>query len=132
MRNRLILAGLGILLIVAAALVFSVSRLEPPPPAASALVEDHDHAAELLPPAPVGRTLFGGNSGELRASPAAIARATPAIRDGMPVAMPSLEVFAPARFQATPESRQSEHPWESGWRSRTQGGPRSPWPQQGS
>jgi hypothetical protein len=102
MRNRLILAGLGILMIIAAALVFSLSRLDPPPPAASAVIGDHDHAAELLPPAPVGRTLFGGNSGELRASPAAIARATPLVRASTPVAIVPLEVFAPARFQATP------------------------------
>jgi hypothetical protein len=102
MRERLILAGLGILMIVAAVLVFALLRIEPLPPASSALIDDHDHVTELLPPAPVGRTLFGGNSGELRASPVAIARATPVARAGTPVAMPSLEVFAPARFQATP------------------------------
>lgn len=102
MQNRLLLAGLGILMIVAAALIFSFARLEPPPPAASTPLDDHDHAAELLPPAPVDRTLFGGNSGELRSSPAALIRATPAPRTGTPLAMPSLEVFAPARFQATP------------------------------
>jgi hypothetical protein len=102
MRERLILAGLGILMIVAAVVVFALSRIEPPPPAPSALTEDHDHAAALLPPAPVGRTLFGGNSGKLRSSPAAMARATPVVRAGTPVAIASLEVFAPARFQATP------------------------------
>jgi hypothetical protein len=102
MRNRLLLAVLGVLLIAAAALVFSFARLEPPPPAASALVDDHDHDLELLPPAPVGRTLFGGNSGKLRATPAAVARATPVSRAGTPVVTASLEVFAPARFQATP------------------------------
>lgn len=98
----MLLAGLGIVLIAAAILVFSLARIEPPPPTPSALVDSHDHDLELLPPAPVGRTLFGGNSGELRASPAALAHATPAPRSGTPVAVPSLEVFAPARFQATP------------------------------
>ncbi len=101
MRSRLLLAGLGILLIAAAALVFSLARLEPPP-AASVLRENHGHAADLLPPAPVGRTLFGGNSGELRSSPATLTRATPFPRAGSPVPAPALEVFAPARFQATP------------------------------
>lgn len=105
MRNRLLLAGLGILLIAAAAVVFLLARLDPPqPPVASALVDNHDHDLELLPPAPVGRTLFGGNSGELRSSPAALARATSVSRAGTPLALPSLEVFAPARFQATPAS----------------------------
>lgn len=103
MRDRLILAGLGVLLIVAAGLVFSLSRLEPPPPASSALVDDHDHAVELLPPAPVGRTLFGGNSGELRTSPVAATGSTPVIPAETPVAISALEVFAPARFQSTPE-----------------------------
>lgn len=102
MRDRLILAGLGILMILAAVVIFSLSRVEPPPPAPSALVDDHGHAAELLPPAPLGRTLFGGNSGKLRASPDAIARVTPVSRTGTPVVSASLEVFAPARFQATP------------------------------
>ena len=109
MRNRLLLGGFGILLIAAAAVVFSIARLDPPPPppsppSASAVVNDHDHDIELLPPAPIGRTLFGGNSGELRSSPAGLARATPLSRTGTPVAVPSLEVFAPARFQATPAS----------------------------
>ena len=102
MRERLILAGLGILLIVAAGVIFSFSRVYPPPRATDAVIDDHDHAVELLPPAPVGRTLFGGNSGELRASPVAGINATPVIRNGTPVASSSLEVFAPARFQATP------------------------------
>jgi hypothetical protein len=104
MRNRLLLAGLGILLIVAAVVVFAFARLEPAPPAASTQVDAHDHDLAQLPPAPVGRTLFGGNSGELRATPGALARATPLPRGGTPVAMPALEVFAPARFQATPAS----------------------------
>lgn len=103
MRNRLLLAGLGILLMAAAALVFSLARLEPPLPAANALVDDHDHDLELLPPAPVGRTLFGGNSGELRVSPATpTTLGTPLPHAGTPIAAASLEVFAPARFQATP------------------------------
>lgn len=110
MRNRVLLAGLGILLIAAAILIFSLARIEPPQPTPSALVDDHDHDLELLPPAPVGRTLFGGNSGELRASPAALARATPIPAVGTPVAMPSLEVFAPARFQATPASTAGASP----------------------
>jgi hypothetical protein len=101
MRERLILAGLSILMIVAAVLIFSLSRVDPPPPVSSAVLDDHDHAVELLPPAPVGRTLFGGNSGELRASPVTAPVATPVIRTGTPVANSSLEVFAPARFQAT-------------------------------
>jgi hypothetical protein len=102
MRERLILAGLSILMIVAAVLIFSLSRVDPPPPVSSAVLDDHDHAVELLPPAPVGRTLFGGNSGELRASPVAFVRATPATRAAKPVATSSLEIFAPARFQGTP------------------------------
>jgi hypothetical protein len=101
MRNRLILAGLGLLMILAALVIFSLSRIEPPPPLPSAAIEEHDHAAELLPPAPVGRTLFGGNSGALRASPGAAVRATP-LRPGTPLAGAALEVFAPARFQGTP------------------------------
>jgi hypothetical protein len=103
MRERLILGGLGVLLIVASGVVFALSRIDPPPPA-SALLDDHHHAAEVLPPAPVGRTLFGGNSGKLRASPVAGPSATtvtPVVRTGTPLAGPS-EVFAPARFQATP------------------------------
>ncbi len=105
MRNRLLLAGIGLLLIAASALVFSLARLAPPPPAASAVLDDHGHDLELLPPAPVGRTLFGGNSGKLRASPAAaVARATPLPRAGTPRAATSLEVFAPARFQAAPDA----------------------------
>lgn len=103
MRDRLILAGLGVLLIVEAGVIFSLSRIEPPPPASSSLVDDHDHAVELLPPAPVGRTLFGGNSGELRTSPVAATGSTPVIPAETPVAISALEVFAPARFQATPE-----------------------------
>lgn len=103
MRDRLVLAGVGILLIVAAGLIFSLARIEPSSPASSAQADDHDHAVELLPPAPVGRTLFGGNSGELRTSPVAATRATPVIRAGTPVAISTLEVFAPARFQAPPE-----------------------------
>jgi hypothetical protein len=104
MRDRLILAGCGLLMIVAAVLIFALSRIEPPPPAASALLNGHDHAAELLPPAPVGHTLFGGNSGELRASPVAPAPKLPVTRAGTPVPDMSLDVFAPARFQATPAS----------------------------
>lgn len=102
MRDRLILAGLGIVMIMAAILVFALSRVEPPLPASSAVIDDHDHAAELLPPAPVGRTLFGGNSGELRSSSVSSTRATPLSRARTPVVSTSLDVFAPARFQATP------------------------------
>lgn len=112
MRDRLILATLGILMIVAAGVIFALSRVDPPPRATTALTDEHDHAAEILPPAPVGRTLFGGNSGELRSSPVAVTgvtpvaaiRATPVIRTGTPVPNPSFDVFAPARFQATPTS----------------------------
>lgn len=96
------LAGLGILMIAAAVLIFALSRVEPPPPPASAQLDIHDHAAELVPPAPIGRTLFGGNSGELRASPVAVAQRTPASHAATPADSLSLEVFAPARFQATP------------------------------
>lgn len=102
MRDRLILAGLGILMILAAILVFALSRVEPPPPASGLLVDDHNHAAELLPPAPVGRTLFGGNSGALRGAVTAPTRASPVIRAGTPAVSSSLDVFAPGRFQATP------------------------------
>lgn len=102
MRDRLILAAIGVVMILAAGLIFSLSRIEPSPPASSALVDDHDHAFELLPPAPVGRTLFGGNSGELRTSPVAATSAAPVIGTGTPVDNLALEVFAPARFQATP------------------------------
>ena len=101
MRDRLILAGLGILLIAAAAALFSLARLQPSD-TTSASNDDHGHSTELLPPAPVGRTLFGGNSGELLGSPAAIARATPATRAATPLASPSIDVFAPARFLPTP------------------------------
>lgn len=107
MQNRLLLAGLGILLILAAALVFALARIDPPLPIATAQVDDHDHDLEL-PPEPVGRTLFGGNSGELRVSPAVPAGATPGPRFGAtPVAMPSFDVFAPARFQVTPAAAPS-------------------------
>ena len=103
MRNRLILGGLGILLILVAVVILALSRVDPPPPqAASAIADGHDHATELLPPAPVGRTLFGGNSGELRASPVASRRVTPVVRFDRSAPALALEVFAPARFQATP------------------------------
>ena len=108
MRDRLMLAGLGVLLIASAVLVFRAARIEPPADPVSALVDEHDHANEVLPPAPIGRTLFGGNSGKLRASPVAGAGAAPASYLGTPTGNLSLEVFAPARFQATPEANPSE------------------------
>ncbi|MFN8665323.1 MAG: hypothetical protein U0075_25810 [Thermomicrobiales bacterium] len=104
MRTRLLLAGLGILLIAAAVLIFQFSRIDPPPAPTSALGDEHDHAGEILPPAPIGRTLFGGNSGELRGSPEARTGIRPAVPAGTPTGNLSLEVFAPARFAATPES----------------------------
>src|SRR5690349_11885930 len=99
MRNRLILLGLGLLMILAAMLILWLAHIEPPAPTPSAQVDDHDHAAELLPPAPVGRTLFGGNSGRLRASPVVATLGTRVPRTATPTSGTGLEVFAPARFQ---------------------------------